>query len=609
MRIRWHTWLTVLAAVLAAGEGLGVLLIAQGAVGVGQTVRWAGRFAATGWIVFALVRWNHVIWVRRLSFLIGATLFAGLVALIFNALEITNGVIATLGIYGMAVGFSLGLLAIRAVLEPGSPILGVARTLIDEAMRMKVPLVFIVAVLVLIPALPFAMDPGEKLQYRIQSFLSWSFLAVSALLSLMTVFLAVGTITSEMNRRQIYLTLTKPLGRAQYLAGKWLGIGLLNVLLIGVSGAGVYVFTLMLANQEATTVADRQAVQQQVLAARVTRNPDPPDGNAFRQRMSRELERARREDPDRFGEPGEPLEVLDAEARQLIRQRTRDRWYSLAPQSSTRFLFVGLDEVGGEQIQFRLKPQAGGTPDNMVRLRMRVNGEPYRVPEITDEQGRIALARDKFHVLNIPASRITDEGEVMIQLTNPTYQGEDQPSIRFNTTDGLQMLYRVGGFELNLARSLGLVWLQLCYLAILGLAAGSVLGFPVASVLCLLVYFTAFSSAFLTESMGNFAYIGGEAESLWDQIANVLCQVSHHLAQGEVWSALKIGIRLIGSGFMMMVPAFEQFNPAPLISSGRLVSYALLGSALGKIGVLWCGLTAGIGYLLFRRKELARITV
>ena len=52
----------------------------------------------------------------------------------------------------------------------------------------------------------------------------------------------------EIATRQIHMTLTKPLGRVQYLLGKWLGIVLLNAVLLVVAGIATYGFTTAIAS-------------------------------------------------------------------------------------------------------------------------------------------------------------------------------------------------------------------------------------------------------------------------------------------------------------------------------------------------------------------------
>jgi len=613
MRIRWYSWLSIFVILVVAGEGFALLLAAQDVSAISVIVRWTARVAASGWVVFALVRFHEQRWVRRLTLAIVMTVIAALLALLCRALDASSALVAVLGAYGMGMGFYLGAAAIRALLSPGMPVLGVARTLVDEAMRMKVPLVFIVALVLLVPVLPLSMDPAEKLQYRLQSFLSWSLIAVSLLLSLMTVFLAVGTVSSEISGRQIYLTLTKPLGRAQYLLGKWLGVALLNLLLVGVAGGGIFVFTLLLAQQSATSATDRAAAQEQVLTARQTIkpigiDPSPPDPPGFTQRLRDRLAELQRQDPDRFGEPGTSPQNVSREAQRAVFEDVRGQWYTLGPRVTRTYRFVGLGDVTGQTLQLRLKPQSGRTPDpGRAHLRIEVNGELYRHPTEAMMAGdHVKLVRGTAQVLNIPTERVNSEGELAVTLTNPPVNGEDQPSIHFNTTDGMELLYQVGGFGANLARGMAMTWVRLCFVGALGIAAGSLLGFPVASVLCLLIYITAMSSGFLIDSIGQYAGVSADA---WASPLAMLDELYNSFAGGQVVAGLKVIVSLIGSAFLLLVPSFDQYDAAPLISEGRVVPLTTLGSAVLWIGVIWSGVVALIGYNFFRRRELAEVIV
>jgi len=610
MRMRWPIWLLILAVILAAGEGFGWLLRAQGNAELGIGVQWVGRLVTAGWIVFALVRWKEMPWVRRLSFVIITTLVAGLVALLCLGLDARGGLWASVGIYAMGVGFYLGTIAIRAVLSVGWPIAGVARTLIDEAMRMKVPMVFIIAVMLLVPVLPLSTDPAEQLQFRLRSFLSWSIFSTSALLSLMTLFLSVGTVTHEIVRRQIFLTMTKPLGRFQYLAGKWLGVTLLNLLLVAVAGTGIYVFTMVLNNQQALSDQDREAVAQQVLTARRTikpigLNPAPPNPPDYGQRFRDRLSELQREDPGTYGEQGTPpSRISNAAYQQVIEQVTSD-WLSLGPRQQRTYRFTGLSDLPTDQVQLRIKPQSGSTADGRVHIGVRAGGKPYEHPYLM-EGPNLELPIGNYQVLEIPTDRIDADGTLSVTISNPVVNGQPQPTLQFNPTDGFQLLYQSGGFAGNLVRAMGLIWVKLCFISVLGLAAGSQLGFPVASVLCLLIYLTALASGYLAESIASYTVVHSSST---EELLQTPVAIFNLLAAGSVGTAFKVLVSVIGRLFLWLVPSFDYYAPAPLIADGQLISYRRLGSGLLLIGVVWSGLAALVAWLIFRRRELARVTV
>lgn len=606
MKIRPWTWWLVFVSILLGGAGVFGILLAQGHSNAARWFVAALDVPLVGWIVYGLIRFRENTWVRRLTTLVIGTLAAAVIATFCEAIGAPNWVLATAGVYIMGVAFGIGLIVIRALLSPGWPVTGVARTLLDEAIRMKVPLIFIIILLLFVPVLPFVLDAQDQLRYRIQTFLSWSLTATGLLLSLMTLFLAIGTITSEIGQRQIFLTMTKPVSRFQYLFGKWLGIMALNLLLVAVSGGAIYLFTMLLAQQPANNEADAVAVHEQVLVARRASDPIPGTGIDFNAMFRDRLERLRLSEPDKFGPPGSQT-PLSPELAQSVQQQVIQEWYSLPPRNSRSYRFTGLEEarVMGPTVQLRLKPRAVvGPPDAFVYLALRING-------MYDPAGVRKLADGQVHVLDLPSSLVTDDGVMEVEILNPPLgeRGErEQSSINFEGTDGLKLLYRVGAFEPNFARSLVIMWVRLGFLAMLGLAAGTYLGFPVASLLALLVYFAAIGSGYLAESFQSYGAVG-QAGGAWEQIIAVPKAIFAKLAEGAIWDAVKIVINLIGSGFMLLVPSFGEYNPTPMIRDGLYVSPGLVGSAALWVGLIWTGTLGFIAWVIFRVRELARVTV
>ena len=612
MRRSWKMWLIMLLALVGLTEGVGLMLAAQGSEPLARVVRSIGRILANAWVIYGLIVWREVPWVRRFGVILLGTAAAQLLALVFWAMGWTDMVIALAGAYAMALTFYAGLWVIRILLSPGVALFGVARTLIDEAIRMKIALVFIVGVTILIAVFPFIIDKEDFLKYRITAFLTWSLMATSGLLSLMTLFLSIGTITREQTQRQIVLTLTKPVNRAEYLAGKWLGITLINLLLLAVAGAGIYAFTMLLDAQPAKDSADRLAVQSQVLVSRRWVEPTPPNPDELKQVYDGLLAKAREENPERYGEPDDPPDRVSPADRADLQQKVMLKWFSIPNQSSKTYRFNGLGDAKRypQPLQLRFKPKlAGSSLKGFVFLRLRINGRNYYEPGITTAQGLLKLAENNFHVLNIDPRDIDQAGGLTIQITNPTPGGLRQPVLNFNPKDGVELLYRVGGFGANLVRTLGVILMRLMFLAMLGLAAGTYLSFPVASLVCMLVYFTAAGNAYLAESLQYYAAFPKSFLPFFDKVLWLIARVGGLYSQGKYYDLFKMLIKLVGSGFMLITPSFGELNPTPLVSDGRLVPMEMVTRAVVWSGVVWTGLAGLIGWLIFRGRELARVTV
>jgi hypothetical protein len=303
-------WLIVLLALIGVTAALWAFLFFQDQLVAARAVAGGGNLLIDGWLIYGLWKWREVPWVRRLGTVLLITLIASLLAGALAGLGYRAGAVFIASAWAMAMLFVLGLWLLRLLLTPGYAVIGVARTVLDEAIRMKTPMVFIIMLMLLVPMLPVFISSEDQLRYQIQSFLSWSMIIVGGMLGLMTIFLSVGTITGEIEKRQIFLTLTKPVSRTQYLAGKWLGIATLNLLLVAVSGVAIYAFVMLLAQQPAKNAYDARAVYEEVMVARRTIKPMPPSEAGLSGAFTERLERLRREEPATYGQPGDPIETL-----------------------------------------------------------------------------------------------------------------------------------------------------------------------------------------------------------------------------------------------------------------------------------------------------------
>ena len=85
----------------------------------------------------------------------------------------------------------------------------------------------------------------------------------------------------HIDTQRIHMALVKPLGRWQYLLGKWLGIVLLDGLLVALVGGGVFAVAAAVRRLPAADVADRRAVDEEVFTARSVARPEHPRGGDF----------------------------------------------------------------------------------------------------------------------------------------------------------------------------------------------------------------------------------------------------------------------------------------------------------------------------------------
>jgi ABC-type transport system involved in multi-copper enzyme maturation permease subunit len=124
----------------------------------------------------------------------------------------------------------------------------ITRHTLAESIRQKAAVCLLVLLGVLMLGLPFATRGDATLSGAVQSFLTYSLTVLSFLLSCVTIFLA-KTVSDDLTGRQILMLMTKPLARWQYVLGKWLGIVVLNAIVLMIAGVIVYALTMYIAGQ------------------------------------------------------------------------------------------------------------------------------------------------------------------------------------------------------------------------------------------------------------------------------------------------------------------------------------------------------------------------
>jgi len=154
--------------------------------------------------------------------------------------------------------------------------LAIARLTFAEGVRMRIVLVFLILLVFLVLRMPFALRGDDTLTGRLQNFLAYSLGALSLLLSLATVFFSCATLTNEIKERSLHLVVTKPVTRFQILVGKWLGVMLLNLLIVALCGGAIYGLAYFIQSRPEQFERDRLQVRDVVWTARLAARPTVP---------------------------------------------------------------------------------------------------------------------------------------------------------------------------------------------------------------------------------------------------------------------------------------------------------------------------------------------
>ncbi len=648
LRKPWVQWLLVFVGVLVISAATWLTLIYRELFAAARGVQIAGLVLASLWSYYGLYRSREHMWARAGTTYLALTHLTWLTTWgLFAAGRETWG-INLLGVWTLAVVGMLGIRAARILLSLTHPVAAIARSAIDQAFRMHLVTVTIFILALVLVLLPRAFDAEERLNYRVTNYLKYSMGIGVFLTSVLTVVLACWSVCSDIANRQMHMIATKPVGRFQYILGKWLGYAALNLVLVAMMGVGVYTGAVVLANEPlpdpVTPEAqlNREMALSEVLVARVEASPQLPPGMDLRGMVEAQFEQVRAQ----YGGAVEKLEDLPQKDLNELRGKALAAWHAIAPGRSSLFMFVGLDEFarqyktfltareelvkqindlreqgrGSEAeplieklnamtepvspLKLRLKPKYGSPPqDNLVRMVLEIAGSRVALAPMPDN-----TSRD----IPIPLRLVTEDGRLVIRIWNVNAanpQATHADAFKFTPDEGLVLSYTIGSFDANLARALAIHWIRLVFLGMLSVMAGTFLGFPVASLLSLSVYIAASLSAYLAESVDFYSGLDVKNKSKWDVIVSIFATLWTSLTEADFGKMVKLFITLVGKGAVAIVPSFSEFNPTPLLADGQYVAPQSVLDAALILGVAYTGMCAAIAWLSFRRKELARVTV
>jgi len=226
----------------------------------------------------------------------------------------------------------------------------ISRQTIIQCLRTRAVVVFLLLLAVMLAAMPFALTGDGTLAGRARTFLTYSTSLTATALSVLTVFLTVSAVSEDVRTRTIFSVAVKPVGRWQYILGRWLGVMTLNVLLLVLASMGIYCLATYLrtgALTEAINARDQAAVETEVFTARRRLSPVPKNIDTQVLQRLEELRRTGRYDEAmvgfaaRFGDDQAETELYNE-----IRKQVVQSVQSVQPGAALHWRFNGVDIAG-----------------------------------------------------------------------------------------------------------------------------------------------------------------------------------------------------------------------------------------------------------------------
>ena len=490
----------------------------------------------------------------------------------------------TTGITALIMSFALLIRLLIALLNGRAGWCAVAQTLVRESIRLRISVSFIAVVLIALPLLPLFIDGSSPLRYQIQTFMSRALDIAYVCAACMTLTLGCATVAFEIRDRQIWQLMTKPLDRFQYLIGKLVGLVGLNAVLFLVCGVGIFIFVQWMRTRPSLDEFDRIAVRDEVLVARDVARPEYT--RLSRDKVEEAVDSLIASDAVLKADLDSGRRRLEDVRREIATQRQAEFQSAqrrVAPGESKTFVFRGLSQAKqlGGTLSLRYFLHAGGSDSHSsFPIIFEFSDQTWVDRMFVPAQG---------HILAVSSNLIDNAGNLTVQVRNLKFDSKAGQFFPGENTfnwdeDSLEVLYRVGGFEANYLRGMMVNLIKLSFLAMLAVCSATTLSFSIA---CLLSF-----SIFLAGSLAPFL-----AQSLmyWTSAADA----------GSIESIVQFIVRAIAGVVEFALRPFGQTSANDLLVKGRNVSWDRMLQALVVIGFAWTGTTLVIGWLAFRRKELA----
>ena len=560
--------------------------------------KWMLRSIGTTWLiaVTAIVWAVSAVWLGLLVPLLYATIGSTCSWLLFRMFGLPGLSLAVPVIGLLAFTFALLLRILEFALSSPKQITTIAKGLLLEASRTRLSLACISLLLILLPLIPYWLDPNSPLRHQLQTMLSRSLGITFALAACLTVLLSCATVAFEIRDRQVWQVMTKPVHKFGYLFGKWVGIVSLNATILCIAGLSIFIYIQYLRAQPVAPgmqgELDRLAVEEEVLTARVSAEP------VYLALTSAQLN-ARVDSIIEADSDLRDLENIQIPLRRKIRSEVQEQFLasqrSIPPANQGSFYqqtytFTGLGEAKELDAPIAFQYRFHILESNEHELHKA--GFVFNDDPATRQT--IKFVPTMTHVTLIPSSFVDDEGNLKISIYNfyqPPEGKEGRGSISFDA-DGIKVLYRVGEFEPNFFRAMIVLWIKLAFLAAIGISVATFLSFSVAT----LVTFTIFASGLMAPWL---------AESLQLYLPPLTSEIDF----GDIGMVIQWGfenaIRGIASFLVYMLQGFGEQQPASQLVQGMFISWGSVLNGFLSICVLWSGFAIAIGTLVLRKRQLA----
>ncbi len=450
----------------------------------------------------------------------------------------------------------------------------VAQLTLKAAMRFRLVVVLLVLLLAVVIFLPVMIKHDGSAQGFTQILITYTLTSITALLGLSTLWLACGTLARDVEDATMQVVCTKPVPRWQVWLGKWLGIMLLNIAFLAVTGATLYV--LLYWKASSLSPAQQQVLRSEVLVARGALKEPPAD---YEKDVEELYQKRLKENA---------ASVTDAKDLKFLREQIREglkageQYVPPGQYRIWRIPFGSLAaKVGRGSLQLRVKYYSPDAPGSSTphRFEWNVGSEDRRPFTFVN-----SFAPESPTTFPIGTNMLSPEGVLSVLVYNL-----NDKAVLFPLEDGLEVLYPEGGFLVNFIRGFAIIACWLGLLGAIGLFAASKLQFSVAAFVSMGILVVGLSSGTLKQVVEQKGIVG----------------IDHDTGQVSQNSLVnRVAVAVYGSA-QKLIELVTGYDPVDALSTGRSITWGRLAQAVILVVGLAGGSFAALGIWIFTRRELA----
>lgn len=450
-------------------------------------------------------------------------------------------------------------------------LIAIALLTLKAAVRFRLLIVLGILLLLTVIGLPLIIKDDGTAQGFTQILLTYTLSFITGLLGLATMWIACGTLARDIEEYQIQMITVKPVARWQIWLGKWIGIMILNGVLLSLAATAV--FFLMQKRSQSLPEAQKVILKDEIFVARGSAKEVPEDMEPIIAQMM----------ADRLEESPEIANMDRKFVREQIEQQVLAMQQVVQPGYRRRWqMYVGSPEdLKDLPMYLRIKFFTASAYDTNTYLAYWDIGPPEGAQRLRIENSISPEAPIQFE---IPPNMIDSDGVLTIDFEN-----WNEKALLFPIGEGVEVLYKTGTFAPNFARGMIMIYCWLGFLCALGLMAASFLSFPIAAFFTLAMLFIGFS----TGTLNQIIYEGG------------ISGVDSNTGQTAQPALIDRFAVTAAQGLLSTINLVREFSPINNLSTGRMISWGQVGRGVFQIVFVMGGAMGLLGVIILSRRELA----